>query len=76
MDNSNKKPKKYKPYYHSRRKQDPISMGEALSDMVKNMRLDNKIVEVQILKIWNESMGDFIANKTSQIKLYNSELTL
>lgn len=44
-----------------------ISMGDALSDMFKKMKLDDDVLEFRIQKTWNEIMNQAIKNRVSKL---------
>ena len=53
-----------------------ISIGSVIESMYKRYKLDSKLVEIQIIKDWENVVGQLIAKHTTSIKLTNKTLYL
>lgn len=44
-----------------------VALKEVLDDMIKDMRIGNKMDEMKVRKYWHELMGTYITNHTTRI---------
>lgn len=53
-----------------------VSLGEAISEWIKEKRLEEPIVEAKIVSSWTSIMGELIARNTQTIVFKNGKLYL
>jgi predicted nucleic acid-binding Zn ribbon protein len=53
-----------------------FTMKEAIAELIKSYRMDDKILELQLGKIWKDLMGKMIASKTTGVQYKNRILTI
>ncbi len=58
----------------AKRKSNTSSLDEAIKSLLKAYRLNDKMVELDIVKGWPEIMGPVVASKTISIKVKNKLL--
>ena len=58
----------------AKRKSNTSSLDEAIKSLLKAYRLNDKMVELDIVKGWPEIMGPVVAPKTISIKVKNKLL--
>ena len=58
----------------AKRKSSTSSLDEAIKSLLKAYRLNDKMVELDIVKGWPEIMGPVVASKTISIKVKNKLL--
>jgi hypothetical protein len=58
------------------RKSNQQSIGELLSAFVKENKLDSRLQEVELISTWKKIAGEYIANHTTEIKIYKGVLHL
>lgn len=51
-----------------------VSLGDAITEWIKEKRLDEPIVESKIVSSWNQVMGELIARNTQSIVFKNGKL--
>ena len=56
------------------RKKNTEELGDALKRYLKAMKVDRKIMEVQVVKSWPDYVGGYIAQATKNIYIDNSVL--
>lgn len=49
------------------RRSKTISLAEAIKDYIREMKLDGKLVEVNLINSWEEIVGKAISSRTSKI---------
>jgi predicted nucleic acid-binding Zn ribbon protein len=49
------------------RRSKTISIAEALKDYIREMKLEGKLLEVNVINSWEETVGKAIASRTSKI---------
>jgi predicted nucleic acid-binding Zn ribbon protein len=49
------------------RRSKTISLAEAIKDYIKEMKLDGKLVEINLINSWEEIVGKAISSRTSKI---------
>jgi hypothetical protein len=59
-----------------KRNSNQITLGEAISKLLKAYRLDGKMKELDIINSWPELMGIAVANRTKNIQIKNKTLIL
>ncbi len=60
--------------YHKDRKSDTMSVSEAMSDLLRNYRIEDKFHESRLVDSWEKVMGRPIASRTG--KLYIKDKVL
>lgn len=50
------------------------SLKEAIQDMLKNFKLDDRMRQIKLIESWGTIMGPTVANRTTNIKLYGNRL--
>lgn len=58
------------------KKSNEQGIGDAIKQLFKSYKLDEKVAEVQIKELWGEVMGVSIKNYTTNIHLYKGVLTV
>jgi predicted nucleic acid-binding Zn ribbon protein len=56
------------------RRSKTISLAEAMKDYIKEMNLEGKLLEVNILNSWEEVVGKAISSRTSKVYIKDSVL--
>ncbi len=56
------------------RKSDSQSIGEVLSEYIKSMRIDSRLQEQKVIKLWPELMGPAIEKVTKKVYLKEGKL--
>ena len=56
------------------RRSKTITLGEALKDYIKEMNLENKLLEVNIINSWEDVVGKAIASRTSNVRIKDNIL--
>jgi predicted nucleic acid-binding Zn ribbon protein len=56
------------------RRSKTISLAEAMQDYIREMKLGDKLREVNIIDSWEEMVGKAIANRTSKVYIKDSIL--
>ncbi len=51
-----------------------VSLKDVLDDMIRDMRIDGKMEEMNVRKYWYELMGAYITNHTSRIYYRDGKL--
>lgn len=59
---------------HSGRKSEPSTIGEAISEMLKRFRIEDKFDETKLISQWEKVMGAPIAKRTTKIYIRNKKL--
>jgi predicted nucleic acid-binding Zn ribbon protein len=49
------------------RRSKTISLAEAINDYIKEMKLDGKLNEINLINSWEETVGKAISSRTSRI---------
>ncbi len=49
------------------RRSKTISLAEAIKDYIREMKLDGKLVEINLINSWEEIVGKAISSRTSKI---------
>jgi len=49
------------------RRSKTISIAEAMKDYIREMRLEDKLMEVNLVNSWEEMVGKAIASRTSKV---------
>ena len=52
------------------------TMKEAIEQLIKSYRMDDKMMELQLGEMWRELMGKMITSKTNGIHYKNKVLTI
>ena len=52
----------------------PLSIARLMHDTLKDMGIAERIEETKILRLWNEIVGDFVAQKVKPIKISRKKL--
>ncbi len=55
---------------------DPQNLGPILADLIKNMGYEKKLSELNVVKIWEEVVGEKIASISEAIKISDGRLTV
>lgn len=58
------------------KKNNEVSLKEAIDQMLDTYRIRDRINEVRIKNLWEELMGNAIAKRTSGISIHGEELLL
>lgn len=58
------------------KKNNEISLKEAIDQMLDSYRIRDRINEVRIKNLWEELMGNAVAKRTSGISIHGEELLL
>ncbi|MBP7273430.1 MAG: DUF721 domain-containing protein [Saprospiraceae bacterium] len=58
------------------KKHNEISLGEALNQLITELKWKDKLYEQQIKEIWSHNYGQTIANATTKISINERVLTL
>jgi predicted nucleic acid-binding Zn ribbon protein len=56
------------------RRSKTITLAEALKDYIKEMNLEGKLLEVNIINSWEEVVGKAIASRTSNVRIKDNIL--
>ncbi len=56
------------------RRKNELNLGEAIRHFIREMGMEEKILEQMALEAWNDQMGEFVANKTDTIYIKNHVL--
>lgn len=67
-----RKYRKNNPFSH--RKSDTIPIGDAIKDLLKAYRLQNKFDETRLINSWERLMGKTIASRTTKIYVKDQKL--
>lgn len=59
---------------HAGRKHEPAPLGDAIRDMLKAFRIEDKFDETNLINHWEKVMGTPIAKRTSKIYIHNKKL--
>ncbi|MTI40379.1 DUF721 domain-containing protein [Fulvivirga lutimaris] len=60
--------------YYNNRKSETTSVGDAISDLLKQYHLQERFDENRLIHSWKKLMGATIANRTSKIFIKNKVL--
>ena len=52
----------------------PVSIGRVMQDALQDMGIADRIEETKIFRLWNEIVGDFVAQKVEPIKIRRKKL--
>lgn len=55
---------------------DPQNLGPILANLIKNMGFEKKLSELNVVKIWEEVVGEKIASISEAIKISDGRLTV
>ena len=63
-------------YYRNQsgRKSEPSAIGDAVKDMLKAFRIEDKFDETNLINQWEKVMGPPIAKRTTKIYISNKKL--
>ena len=53
------------------KKQEAQSIGEIISQLLKDQNLDVKLNETKLIKSWNSLLGDSVARYTTKLYIHN-----
>lgn len=53
-----------------------FSMKEAIAQLIKSYRMDDKMLELKLVDMWREMMGKMIASKTTTVIYKNRILSI
>ncbi len=53
-----------------------FSMKEAIAQLIKSYRMDDKMLELKLADMWKELMGKMIASKTTAVIYKNRRLSI
>ena len=56
------------------RRSKTISIAEAMKDYIREMRLEGKLMEVNLVNSWEEMVGKAIASRTSKVYIKDQVL--
>ena len=56
------------------RRSKTISLAEAMKDYIREMNLEGKLNEMELIKSWEETVGKAIASRTSKIYIKDKVL--
>jgi len=56
------------------RRSKTISIAEAMKDYIREMRLEDKLMEVNLVNSWEEMVGKAIASRTSKVYIKDQVL--
>jgi len=56
------------------RRSKTISLGEAIKDYIREMNLEGKLMEINVLSDWEATVGKAIASRTSKVYIKNQVL--
>ena len=56
------------------RRSKTISLAEAMKDYIREMNLENKLREVELISSWEETVGRAIASRTSKVYIKDGTL--
>ncbi len=56
------------------RKGEPESLGNAIQEMLKTFRIEDKFNETSLINSWEKIMGSPIAKRTSKVYIHNKKL--
>jgi predicted nucleic acid-binding Zn ribbon protein len=56
------------------RRSKTVTLAEALKDYIKEMNLEGKLLEVNIINSWEEVVGKAIASRTSNVRIKDNIL--
>ena len=56
------------------RRSKTISLGEAIKDYIREMNLEGKLMEINVLNGWEAAVGKAIASRTSKVYIKNQVL--
>lgn len=59
---------------HSGRKSEPSTIGDAINDMLKAFRIEDKFDETNLINQWEKVMGAPIAKRTTKIYIHQKKL--
>ena len=59
---------------HSGRKSEPSPIGDAIKEMLKAFRIEDKFDETNLINQWEKVMGTPIAKRTSKVYIHNKKL--
>ncbi len=58
------------------RRSKTISLAEAMKDYISEMKIENKLKEIEIIDSWEKIAGKAIASRTSKVSLKDGILTV
>lgn len=58
----------------SGRKSEPASIGDAVKEMLKAYRIEDKFDETNLINQWEKVMGTPIAKRTNRVYIHNKKL--
>ena len=53
------------------RRSKTITLGEAIKDYIREMNLESKLMEINVLSEWEAAVGKAISSRTSKVLIKN-----